>query len=65
MDLQTAEWRKSSRSGSNGGCVEVAFVPGIVAVRDTKNRSGGTLAFPESSWHHLLHISSGSVSSSG
>jgi hypothetical protein len=46
MDLVTAEWRKSSRSGSGADCVEVAFVPGTAAVRDTKNRTGGTLAFP-------------------
>lgn len=54
MDLVTAEWRKSSRSGSAGDCVEVAFVPGTAAVRDTKNRTGGTLTFPESSWHELV-----------
>ncbi|MBP2323023.1 hypothetical protein JOF56_003408 [Kibdelosporangium banguiense] len=56
MDLETARWRKSSHSGSNGGCVEVAFVPGIAAVRDTKNRTGGTLTFPESAWRSLTRI---------
>ncbi|CAM3848911.1 DUF397 domain-containing protein [Kibdelosporangium persicum] len=59
MDLENAEWRKSSRSGSNGGCVEVALVPGTAAVRDTKNRTGGTLTFPESSWHTLTHTLTG------
>ncbi|MGI9001422.1 MAG: DUF397 domain-containing protein [Pseudonocardia sp.] len=36
-----ATWRTSSFSGSRGegtGCVEVAFLPGGVAVRDTKDR---------------------------
>jgi Domain of unknown function (DUF397) len=53
MDLVTAQWRKSSRSGSAGDCVEIAFVPGATAIRDTKNRTGGTLTFPESAWRHL------------
>lgn len=42
-------WRKSSRS-SEHNCVEVAFVPQVVAVRDSKNSSGPTLAFPVKSW---------------
>jgi hypothetical protein len=35
-------WRKSSYSGSNGrGCVDVADnLPGIVAVRDSKDPDG-------------------------
>jgi hypothetical protein len=47
MDLTHAEWRKSSRSGGNGGqCVEVACnLPGIVAVRDSKDPAGPALAF--------------------
>lgn len=54
MDLVGAEWRKSSFS-EQGGCVEVTLVPGIVGVRDTKNRIGGTLTFPESAWRDLTH----------
>jgi hypothetical protein len=39
MDLTSAEWRKSSFSGTTGGqCVEVAAnLPGVVAVQDSKN----------------------------
>lgn len=34
-------WRKSSRSGSNGGaCVELADARGRVAVRDSKDPGG-------------------------
>jgi hypothetical protein len=54
MDLDNAPWRKSTYSGTNGGCVEVAFVRGLVGVRDTKNRTAGTLHFPEPTWRRLV-----------
>ncbi|MPZ84044.1 MAG: DUF397 domain-containing protein [Actinophytocola sp.] len=40
MDTTRARWRKSSRSGGNGQCVELANVG---AVRDSKNPAGSTL----------------------
>ena len=50
-DLTGARWHKSTRSGNAGDCVEVADnLPGIVAVRDTKNRNGGTLIFTDAEW---------------
>lgn len=38
-------WRKSSRSGSDAQCVELAVTEQVTGVRDTKNRDGGTLEF--------------------
>jgi Domain of unknown function (DUF397) len=52
MDLNRADWRKSSYSGSNGGaCVEVARnLPGVVAVRDSKDPHGPALVFSPADW---------------
>jgi hypothetical protein len=45
-----SRWRKSSRSNAANACVEIALDPQVVAVRDSKNTSGPTLAFPVVSW---------------
>lgn len=52
MDLTRAEWRTASYSSVNGGnCVEVASnLPGVVAVRDSKDRQGPTLIFGATDW---------------
>ena len=50
MNTVDSEWRKSSYSTAENACVEVAIQPRAVAVRDSKNTSGPTLAFPISGW---------------
>ena len=51
-DIDSAIWRKSSYSGGNGGgCVEVARnLPGVVAVRDSKNPDGPKLIVRPDDW---------------
>lgn len=44
------QWRKSSYSSDQANCVEVAFAGPAVAVRDSKNTAGPTLAFPAGTW---------------
>ena len=64
MDLSRAEWRKASYSTGNGGnCVEVARnLPGVVAVRDSKDPDGPALAFAPAPWQALLDgIKSGAL----
>jgi hypothetical protein len=48
--LECARWHKSSYSGAQASCVDVAELPEVTAVRDTKNRAAGMLAFPRTSW---------------
>jgi hypothetical protein len=48
-------WFTSSFSGGNGdSCVEVAFLPGAVAVRDTKDRTLASHRYPAASWAEFL-----------
>jgi hypothetical protein len=49
--IDSATWRKSTKSGGNGGsCVEVADAASVVLVRDTTNREGGMLTFTAKAW---------------
>ncbi|MGC4804924.1 DUF397 domain-containing protein [Micromonospora sp. DT233] len=56
MDLNNARWRTSSRSnGTGGNCVEVADnLPGVVVVRDSKDRTGPVLAYSPTAWRAFL-----------
>ncbi|WP_329104154.1 DUF397 domain-containing protein [Micromonospora sp. NBC_01699] len=59
MDLTSAKSRgstRSSRSSQNGGdCVEVADnLPGVVAVRDTKNPGGGVPTLAPAAWRAFV-----------
>jgi hypothetical protein len=50
-DLDAMAWRTSSYSGSNGGnCIEVAVADRAVAVRDSTNPGGPTLAVTAAAW---------------
>jgi hypothetical protein len=49
------DWRKSSYTAGQGNCVEVASnVPGMIAVRDSKNPNGPVLRFSTGDWQAFL-----------
>jgi hypothetical protein len=55
MELIGATWRKSTRSGTQGECVEVADnLPGVVGVRDSKDPSGPVLTFDPRAWRAFV-----------
>jgi len=51
FDRSRAEWRTSSYTNNGGACVEVADnLPGVVAVRDSKDRNGPVLVLTSAQW---------------
>lgn len=44
------KWQKSSRSGGTDNCVEVAWMPGHVGVRDSKDPTGPVLNVETDVW---------------
>jgi Domain of unknown function (DUF397) len=53
LELSRADWRKSRCSATNG-CVEVAFLDGPVAVRDSKDQQGPVLVFTQAEWEAFV-----------
>lgn len=47
-------WRKSTHSGTQENCVEVAFAVATVGVRDSKNTTGPALFFSRSAFTTFL-----------
>ncbi|MFQ6229836.1 DUF397 domain-containing protein [Nocardia sp. NPDC002869] len=54
-DLSGAEWFKSSFSGADKNCVEVALLAdGAVGIRDSKNPAGPALVVDPAAWDSFL-----------
>jgi hypothetical protein len=51
--LGNSTWRKSSKSGNTGNCLEAGIDEGGVVVRDTVDRERGTLAFTSAAWQRF------------
>ena len=47
-------WRTSSFSANGGSCVQISWPRGGVAVRDSKNGGGPTIAFPPGDWRAFV-----------
>jgi hypothetical protein len=55
MEFGHSQWRKSTFSGTEGECVEIAHADGspVVGIRDSKNPTAGHLTLPAPALHHL------------
>ena len=53
-DSDAVTWRKSTRSGPNGNCVEVAHLDNAVALRDSRNPAGPALVFSPGEWRAFI-----------
>lgn len=51
-----ALWRKSSRSGGEGQCIEITSTLGHIFVRDSKSPTGPMLTCNQSDWSVFLRV---------
>ncbi len=54
IDLSRANWRKASLSAQNGGCVEIASLAGVTAVRDSKRPEDGAHVIGKAAFARFL-----------
>jgi hypothetical protein len=55
-DLSDATWRKSTHSSAQAQCVEIAHLPGLVGLRDSKQHvTTPVLAFPADAWSTFMN----------
>jgi Domain of unknown function (DUF397) len=47
-------WRKSTRSGAAGHCVEIAETSAAILVRDSKDVTGPILRFDTAGWRDFV-----------
>lgn len=54
--IPTTQWRRSSYSGGDNNCVEVAVTAtgSAITVRDAKNPGGGRLSFGPREWRTFM-----------
>lgn len=52
--LNGVAWRKAQRSVSNGACVELAPVQGMIALRDSKDPDGPVLMYSKAELYAFL-----------
>lgn len=53
--MSEIKWRKATRSGQNGQCVEVArLADDQIGVRDSKRPDGAVLRFTQAEWDAFL-----------
>jgi hypothetical protein len=59
VSTDTAIWRRSSYSGGQGDCLELAHgIPALAPVRDSKNPTGPVIPFNRDAWRAFIaHVS--------
>lgn len=56
--LDRAAWRKSAASENDGACVELAVLPNVTGIRDTKQRAAGRLTLSDAARAALIGFAS-------